>query len=163
MQGRKPILLLANLVFFVGSLTAALANSIGMLIVARAIQGIGGGGLLTLVNISIGDLFSMRYGYPAKNAQTNEMSNMIQNSRYVLRNRGLCMGSRERDWSIIGRSFYTKSLLAMVSTCLERRFQDANIGSKGAFISTCHSKELLLSSSCSSSRYTRQKLPLVVD
>lgn len=31
-----------------------------MLIAARAIQGIGGGGLIILVNISISDLFSMR-------------------------------------------------------------------------------------------------------
>lgn len=58
--GRKPILLLANVIFMVGSLVAALANSIGMLIAARAIQGIGGGGLVTLVNICISDLFSMR-------------------------------------------------------------------------------------------------------
>jgi MFS family permease len=50
----------ANVVFFVGSLVAALANSIGMLIAARAVQGIGGGGLITLVSVSIGDLFSMR-------------------------------------------------------------------------------------------------------
>jgi MFS family permease len=59
--GRKPILLIANLVFFVGSLLAATSVSIGMLIAARAIQGCGGGGLIVLVNISIGDLFSMRY------------------------------------------------------------------------------------------------------
>jgi hypothetical protein len=58
--GRKPILLMANVVFFVGSLVAALSVSIGMLIVARAIQGIGGGGLITMVSICIGDLFSMR-------------------------------------------------------------------------------------------------------
>lgn len=32
-----------------------------MLIVARAIQGCGGGGLIVLVNICIGDLFSLRY------------------------------------------------------------------------------------------------------
>ena len=31
-----------------------------MLIGGRVIQGLGGGGLLTLVNICIGDLFSMR-------------------------------------------------------------------------------------------------------
>lgn len=31
-----------------------------MLIAARAIQGVGGGGLIILVNISISDLFSMR-------------------------------------------------------------------------------------------------------
>jgi MFS family permease len=58
--GRKPILLMANVVFFVGSLVAALSYSIGMLISARAVQGIGGGGLLTMVSVSIGDLFSMR-------------------------------------------------------------------------------------------------------
>ena len=58
--GRKPIIMLANLVFMGGSLIAALANSIGMLIGARVVQGIGGGGLVILVYICIGDLFSMR-------------------------------------------------------------------------------------------------------
>lgn len=58
--GRKPILLLANVVFFVGSLIAALSVNIGMLITARVIQGIGGGGLLVLVDIVICDLFSLR-------------------------------------------------------------------------------------------------------
>ena len=58
--GRKPIILLANLVFMIGSLIAALAVTIGMLIGARVIQGIGGGGLVILVYVCIGDLFSMR-------------------------------------------------------------------------------------------------------
>jgi fucose permease len=58
--GRKPILLLAIAVFFVGSVLAATSVSIGMLITARAIQGAGGGGLVVLVNICIGDLFSPR-------------------------------------------------------------------------------------------------------
>ncbi|KAI5274418.1 DNA repair protein RAD50 [Aureobasidium subglaciale] len=58
--GRKPVLMAANVLFLIGSLIAALSNSIGMLIAARAIQGVGGGGLVTLVNICIGDLFSMR-------------------------------------------------------------------------------------------------------
>lgn len=58
--GRKPMLLIANFLFFVGSLIAALSINIGMLIAARAIQGLGGGGLVVLVNIVIGDLFSPR-------------------------------------------------------------------------------------------------------
>jgi MFS family permease len=58
--GRKPILLVANIVFMIGSLIAALSVNIGMLITARTIQGIGGGGLLTLVDIVICDLFSLR-------------------------------------------------------------------------------------------------------
>jgi len=58
--GRKPVLLVANAIFFIGSLIAALSTSIGMLIAARAIQGAGGGGLVSLVNICISDLFSLR-------------------------------------------------------------------------------------------------------
>ncbi|KIW83293.1 hypothetical protein Z517_02538 [Fonsecaea pedrosoi CBS 271.37] len=58
--GRKPIIMLANGIFMAGSLIAALCNSIGLLIGGRVIQGIGGGGLVTLVYICIGDLFSMR-------------------------------------------------------------------------------------------------------
>jgi hypothetical protein len=58
--GRKPILLLTNAIFFVGSLLAGVAVNIDMLIAARAVQGIGGGGLIVLVNIAISDLFSVR-------------------------------------------------------------------------------------------------------
>jgi MFS family permease len=58
--GRKPILLLAIVIFFVGSLICALAENIAMLLAGRGIQGIGGSGLLTLVNIAISDLFSLR-------------------------------------------------------------------------------------------------------
>jgi len=58
--GRKPILLVTNAIFFVGSLLAGVAVNMNMLIAARVIQGIGGGGLITLVNIAISDLFSVR-------------------------------------------------------------------------------------------------------
>lgn len=58
--GRKPIIVIANATFLVGSLICALSVDIGMLIVGRALQGMGGGGLIILVNIVISDLFSMR-------------------------------------------------------------------------------------------------------
>jgi MFS family permease len=58
--GRKPVILLANVVFLVGSLLCAVAVSIGMLIGGRVVQGVGGGGSIILVNIVISDLFSMR-------------------------------------------------------------------------------------------------------
>ncbi|KAI0387032.1 major facilitator superfamily-domain-containing protein [Hypomontagnella monticulosa] len=58
--GRKPIILLANVVFLVGSLIGALSNGLGMLIAGRTIQGTGAGGLITLVEISVGDMFSQR-------------------------------------------------------------------------------------------------------
>ena len=58
--GRKPILLAAVAMFLGSSIMSALANSMEMLIVARALQGTAGGGLLQLVNIVISDIFSMR-------------------------------------------------------------------------------------------------------
>ena len=58
--GRKPILLLAVSFFFIGSLLCAISSNSSMIIAGRAVQGAGGGGLLTLVNICISDLFSMR-------------------------------------------------------------------------------------------------------
>ncbi|KAG5918729.1 hypothetical protein E4U42_006756 [Claviceps africana] len=58
--GRKPVLIGAVAIFFLGSLLCALSNSMGLLIAARAIQGVGGGGAIVLPNICISDLFSMR-------------------------------------------------------------------------------------------------------
>lgn len=52
--------MLAVVMFFLGSLIAGLAHNADMLIAGRSIQGIGGGGLIILVNICISDLFSMR-------------------------------------------------------------------------------------------------------
>ncbi|EGY15313.1 hypothetical protein VD0002_g2832 [Verticillium dahliae] len=58
--GRKNILLTAIAVFWVGSLLCGVSVNMGMLIGARAVQGIGGGGIIVLVNICISDLFSLR-------------------------------------------------------------------------------------------------------
>ncbi|OQD76796.1 hypothetical protein PENDEC_c003G04673 [Penicillium decumbens] len=58
--GRKYIILLANVTFLVGSLICALADNMAMIIAGRAIQGVGGGGIIILANISVSDLFSMR-------------------------------------------------------------------------------------------------------
>lgn len=58
--GRKPMIMFANIIFMAGSLIAALSISIGMLVGGRVVQGIGGGGLVILVNICVADLFSMR-------------------------------------------------------------------------------------------------------
>ena len=58
--GRKPVLLATAAVFWVGSLLCAVSTNMTFLIAARAIQGIGSGGLVTLPNICVSDLFSMR-------------------------------------------------------------------------------------------------------
>lgn len=59
--GRKPILQIANAVFFLGSLLSGFATNLSMFLAGRTLQGLGAGGMVLLVNISISDLFSMRY------------------------------------------------------------------------------------------------------
>lgn len=46
--GRKVILLISLFIFWIGSLSCSLAQTMIQLIVFRAIQGVGGGGILTL-------------------------------------------------------------------------------------------------------------------
>ncbi|OCH96143.1 iron permease [Obba rivulosa] len=54
--GRKPIMLISIAFFAVGSAIAGAAHSMNMLIAARAIQGIGGGGIINLTEIITSDL-----------------------------------------------------------------------------------------------------------
>ncbi|KAI4144079.1 MAG: hypothetical protein LQ341_002728 [Variospora aurantia] len=58
--GRRIILTITNLFFFAGVLTASFSQSAAVLITGRAIQGIGGGGLTVLVNMCVGDMFSIK-------------------------------------------------------------------------------------------------------
>ncbi|KPM37827.1 hypothetical protein AK830_g8737 [Neonectria ditissima] len=58
--GRKPILLIANAIFFTGSLVCALVDDLAAFIAGRAVQGLGAAGMGTMVNILIGDMFSQR-------------------------------------------------------------------------------------------------------
>ena len=58
--GRKPLLLIALLFFTVGALVCALAQNITTLLVGRSIQGLGGGGIISLTEILITDLVPLR-------------------------------------------------------------------------------------------------------
>jgi MFS family permease len=59
-HGRRTMLLIAIGVYAVGSLCCALAPSMLALILGRAVQGLGGGGLMPLVQTIIGDVASPR-------------------------------------------------------------------------------------------------------
>jgi len=59
-RGRRVTLYAAILIFLVGSLVSATAQSMFMLIVGRAVQGLGGGGLFALTQTVIGDLVPPR-------------------------------------------------------------------------------------------------------
>jgi MFS family permease len=58
--GRKPMLQLTIVIFLVGSVLAGMSQSMGMLIVTRGIQGVGGGGLLAMTFTVLGDILSPR-------------------------------------------------------------------------------------------------------
>ncbi|KAJ5223824.1 hypothetical protein N7468_008366 [Penicillium chermesinum] len=57
--GRKVILLTSMSIFLFGSILCAVSTSMIMLIVFRAISGIGGGGILTAVMIAVSDVVSL--------------------------------------------------------------------------------------------------------
>jgi EmrB/QacA subfamily drug resistance transporter len=59
-HGRRTIILLAIVIFIVGSLACALAPTIWLLVLGRGLQGIGGGGLIPLAQTVIADLLSPR-------------------------------------------------------------------------------------------------------
>lgn len=58
--GRKPLLLSAIVLFLAGSVFGGVADSMNTLIIARAIQGIGGGGLMILSQAAIADVIPAR-------------------------------------------------------------------------------------------------------
>jgi len=58
--GRKPLFVGAILLFLAGSVVGALAPTIDLLIVARAVQGLGGGGLMVLSQAIVADVVPAR-------------------------------------------------------------------------------------------------------
>ena len=58
--GRKPFLIFAILSFMTGSIIGALAPDMTWLIVARALQGVGGGGLMILSQSVVADVIPAR-------------------------------------------------------------------------------------------------------
>ncbi|KAJ5564480.1 hypothetical protein N7513_000722 [Penicillium frequentans] len=58
--GRKPIMLIAVAIFLAGSFVCALAPQMDVLILGRAIQGLGGSGMGIMVNVVVSDMFALR-------------------------------------------------------------------------------------------------------
>jgi EmrB/QacA subfamily drug resistance transporter len=59
-HGRRITILVGVVTFMVGSLAAALAPNMLVLIAARAVQGLGGGGLIALAQTVVGDIVAPR-------------------------------------------------------------------------------------------------------
>ena len=59
-HGRRPLMLAAIGIFIVGSVACALAPRMTVLVLARALQGLGGGGLMGLAQTIIADMVTPR-------------------------------------------------------------------------------------------------------
>src|SRR5262252_1716441 len=59
-RGRRPVVLMSITIFMFGSLVCALSPNLFVLILGRALQGLGGGGLMVLAMTVIGDLVAPR-------------------------------------------------------------------------------------------------------
>ncbi|KAH6665388.1 major facilitator superfamily domain-containing protein [Halenospora varia] len=62
--GRKPVLLVALLLFLAGAIIAALSNNISVLLGGRIIQGVGAAGTISLTVVIVTDLVSLRNRAP---------------------------------------------------------------------------------------------------
>ncbi|KAI9764321.1 MAG: hypothetical protein M1840_008539 [Geoglossum simile] len=58
--GRRNLLLSSLLLFTAGTLAAALSRSFGPLLIGRSLQGIGGGGIMALVQVMFADIVPLR-------------------------------------------------------------------------------------------------------
>jgi EmrB/QacA subfamily drug resistance transporter len=56
--GRKPLYIAAILLYLAGNIIAGFSQSMLMLVLARAVSGLGGGGMQALSQITIGDIFT---------------------------------------------------------------------------------------------------------
>jgi EmrB/QacA subfamily drug resistance transporter len=60
LYGRRPLFIAAITFFLLGSIGGGLAQTMGQLIAARAVQGLGGGGLISLAMTIVGDIVPPR-------------------------------------------------------------------------------------------------------
>lgn len=59
--GRRPLILISLIFFSVGAILAAIANDFTYMLIGRSIQGVGGGGIISLSEVIITDLVPLRW------------------------------------------------------------------------------------------------------
>ncbi|KAF4769465.1 hypothetical protein HAV15_008777 [Penicillium sp. str.  len=59
--GRRPMIIISLIFFCVGAIIAAIANDFTYMLIGRSIQGVGGGGIISLSEVIITDLVPLRW------------------------------------------------------------------------------------------------------
>lgn len=108
--GRKPILLIGVAIYFASSIICATSSSMSMLIAGRALQGVGAGGFMTLINIVVSDLFSMRCACRACCVDLFLLT-MFQESSPLPRPAAYNLCGCWRSWSSAGRCIYPAAIV----------------------------------------------------
>jgi EmrB/QacA subfamily drug resistance transporter len=151
--GRRRMMLISVGLFVVGSVACALAPTMPALIAARALQGLGGGGILPLAQTVIADLLS-----PRERPVVMAYSSVMFMSACIL---GPLLGGVLTDhvhWSLIFWINLPLGLLALVMTDrslrrLPRNDRPHKLDLLGAALMVCAAVALLLALSWGGVRY----------
>jgi EmrB/QacA subfamily drug resistance transporter len=151
--GRRRMMLISVGLFVVGSVACALAPTMPALIAARALQGLGGGGILPLAQTVIADLLS-----PRERPVVMAYSSVMFMSACIL---GPLLGGVLTDhvhWSLIFWINLPLGLLALVMTDrslrrLPRNDRPHKLDLLGATLMVCAAVALLLALSWGGVRY----------
>ena len=117
MYGRKRFFQAAIVIFLVGSALAGLSNSIGELIAFRAVQGIGGGGLMIGAQTIVGDVVA-----PANRGRYQGLFGAVFGVTSVL---GPLIGGLIVDHASWGWVFYINLPIGVVALLVTARFLPA--------------------------------------
>ncbi len=122
-HGRRPVYLGCIALFAAGSLVAALAPNFGVLLAGRAIQGVGGGGILPTAGAAIGDAYTGR-----ERSRALALIGAIYGMAFVLGPplAAALMVAAGWHWIFVVNLPVAATVLALARRALPRRARDAN-------------------------------------
>jgi EmrB/QacA subfamily drug resistance transporter len=160
-HGRRTMLLLAIGVFALGSVASALAPTMMVLIIARAFQGLGGGGLMSLAQTIIGDIIPPRergqyQGYIGMVFATSSIGGPVLGGFFA----------EHLHWSLIFWINLPLGLIALVMTYstlkrLPRHDQRHSLDYAGAVLMTAATVALLLVLTWGGTRFPWGSVPIL--